>query len=94
MDFALTAEQREIQALTREFAEAEIAPNAARWDRDHGFPRELLARLGELGLMGVCVPEEHGGYLGQNCTRCARRAGQSAWEVSRGHAGRRLTCEL
>ena len=61
MDFALTAEQREIQALTREFAEAEIAPNAARWDRDHGFPRELLARLGELGLMGVCVPEEHGG---------------------------------
>jgi len=61
VDFALTAEQREIQALTREFAEAEIAPNAARWDRDHGFPREVLARLGELGLMGVCVPEEHGG---------------------------------
>jgi butyryl-CoA dehydrogenase len=61
VDFALTAEQREIQSLTREFAEAEIAPNAARWDREHGFPCELLGRLGELGLMGVCVPEEHGG---------------------------------
>jgi len=61
MDFALTAEQREIQALTREFAKAEIEPNASAWDRDHGFPRELLTKLGELGLMGVCVPEENGG---------------------------------
>ena len=61
MDFALTAEQREIQALTREFAKAEIEPNASAWDREHGFPRELLTKLGELGLMGVCVPEEHGG---------------------------------
>jgi alkylation response protein AidB-like acyl-CoA dehydrogenase len=61
VDFALTPEQREIQALTREFAQAEIEPNASQWDRDHGFPRALLTRLGELGLMGVCVPEEHGG---------------------------------
>ena len=61
MDFSLTAEQREIQALAREFAEAEIEPNAAAWDREHGFPRELLRKLGELGLMGVCVPEELGG---------------------------------
>jgi alkylation response protein AidB-like acyl-CoA dehydrogenase len=61
VDFALTAEQREIQALTREFAKAEIEPNASDWDRAHGFPRELLSRLGELGLMGVCVPEDHGG---------------------------------
>jgi alkylation response protein AidB-like acyl-CoA dehydrogenase len=61
VDFELTAEQREIQALAREFADAEIAPNAAEWDREHGLPRALLTRLGELGLMGVCVPEEHGG---------------------------------
>ncbi len=61
MDFALTPEQREIQALARDFAKAEIEPQAAAWDRDHGFPRELLAKLGELGLMGVCVPEEYGG---------------------------------
>ena len=61
MDFELTAEQREIQAVARDFAMAEIEPNAAAWDRDHGFPRELLTALGELGLLGVCVPEPYGG---------------------------------
>jgi alkylation response protein AidB-like acyl-CoA dehydrogenase len=61
MDFELSAEQREIQAVARELAAAEIEPYAAEWDRAHGFPRELLDRLGELGLLGVCVPEEHGG---------------------------------
>jgi butyryl-CoA dehydrogenase len=61
MDFELTAEQREIQAVARELAAAEIEPNAGDWDRAHGFPRELLGRLGELGLLGVCVPEEHDG---------------------------------
>jgi alkylation response protein AidB-like acyl-CoA dehydrogenase len=61
VDFELTAEQREIQALARDFAGAEIEPHAAEWDRAHGFPRELLGALGELGLMGVCVPEAYGG---------------------------------
>ena len=61
MDFALSAEQREIQALAREVAETEIVPHAAAWDREHRFPAEVIRRLGELGLMGVCVPEEHGG---------------------------------
>jgi len=61
MDFELTADQREIRALAREFAAAEIAPHAAEWDRAHAFPRALLGRLAELGLLGVCVPEEHGG---------------------------------
>jgi alkylation response protein AidB-like acyl-CoA dehydrogenase len=61
VDFSLTADQREIQALAREFARAEIEPHAATWDREHRFPRELYAKLGELGLMGVCVPEELGG---------------------------------
>jgi alkylation response protein AidB-like acyl-CoA dehydrogenase len=57
----LTDEQREIRELARRFADERIAPNAAGWDRDHTFPRELFAALGELGLMGVCVPAEHGG---------------------------------
>ncbi|MGH3002931.1 MAG: acyl-CoA dehydrogenase family protein [Gaiellaceae bacterium] len=61
MDFELTPEQREIQSLARDFAAAEVEPNAAAWDRAHGFPRELLSKLGELGLMGVCVPEADGG---------------------------------
>jgi alkylation response protein AidB-like acyl-CoA dehydrogenase len=61
MDFALSDEQREIQALARDFAAAEIEPHAAQWDREHGFPPDLLGKLAELGLMGVCVPEAYGG---------------------------------
>jgi alkylation response protein AidB-like acyl-CoA dehydrogenase len=57
----LSDEQREIRELARRFADEEIAPQAAGWDREHAFPREVFAHLGELGLMGVCVPEEHGG---------------------------------
>ena len=61
MRFDLTDDQREIQALAREFAQAEIEPNASEWDRAHGFPRELFGKLAGLGFMGVCVPEEYGG---------------------------------
>jgi alkylation response protein AidB-like acyl-CoA dehydrogenase len=57
----LTDEQREIRELARRFADEEIAPHATGWDREHTFPRPVFAQLGELGLMGVCVPEEHGG---------------------------------
>jgi alkylation response protein AidB-like acyl-CoA dehydrogenase len=60
-EHALTDEQREIRALARRFADEEIAPRAAAWDREHHFPADVFAALGELGLMGVCVPEEHGG---------------------------------
>ena len=61
MDFRLSDDQREIQALAREVAQAEIEPRAAEWDREHRFPRELFPKLAELGLMGVCIPEEYGG---------------------------------
>ncbi len=57
----LTTEQREIRDLARRFADEEIAPHAAAWDRDKHFPRQVFSALGELGLMGVCVPVEHGG---------------------------------
>ncbi len=57
----LTPEQREIRDLAARVADERIAPNAAAWDREHTFPRAVFSELGELGLMGVCVPEEHGG---------------------------------
>ncbi len=59
--YELTDEQRDVRALSRDFAEREIAPGAAAWDREHRFPREVFDQLGELGLMGACVPVEHGG---------------------------------
>ena len=61
VDFELGAEQREVQALARDFARQEIEPHASEWDREHRFPRELFAQLAELGLMGACVPEQYGG---------------------------------
>jgi alkylation response protein AidB-like acyl-CoA dehydrogenase len=61
MDFGLSEDQREIQALAREVAKEKIEPHAAEWDREHRFPRELFGELAELGLMGVCIPEEYGG---------------------------------
>ena len=61
MEFELSPEQREIQALARDFAASEIEPNAADWDREHGFPDALVEKLASLGLLAVCVPEELGG---------------------------------
>jgi len=61
VDFDLSAEQKEVQALTREFARQEIEPYAADWDRHHTFPRDVFAKLAELGLMGACIPGEYGG---------------------------------
>jgi alkylation response protein AidB-like acyl-CoA dehydrogenase len=57
----LTDEQREIRELARRFADEMVAPNASAWDREHHFPKELFAQLGELGLMGVCVSDGLGG---------------------------------
>jgi alkylation response protein AidB-like acyl-CoA dehydrogenase len=59
--FDLTDEQRDVRAMVRELAERRIAPRAAEWDRGHVFDRALYTELAELGLMGVCVPQELGG---------------------------------
>jgi butyryl-CoA dehydrogenase len=61
MDFELTEEQRMIQDMARNFAEKEVAPVAAKLDETHEFPVDLAEKMGELGLMGVAVPEEYGG---------------------------------
>jgi butyryl-CoA dehydrogenase len=57
----LTDEQLLIRDTVRAFAQERLAPNAARWDRDHHFPREELAALGALGALGMVVPERWGG---------------------------------
>lgn len=61
MDFALTEEQEIIQAAAREFAQNEIAPVAAEFDESGEFPSETIRAAGELGFMGVEIPEEYGG---------------------------------
>jgi alkylation response protein AidB-like acyl-CoA dehydrogenase len=61
MDFAVPEHLLEIQRTVRDFCEAEVKPFAARWDEAETFPREVVRRLGELGLLGMVVPEEHGG---------------------------------
>lgn len=61
MDFQLTEEQQMIQAAAREFAREEIAPVARQFDASGEFPMETVRRMGELGLMGIEVPEEYGG---------------------------------
>ena len=57
----LSEEQQLIRETARAFAEAEIAPNAATWDREARFPREAIEALGALGFMGMLVPDEFGG---------------------------------
>src|SRR5918911_3485010 len=61
MDFDLSPEQRLIQETVRDFARAEVAPVAEELDREHRFPYEIVAKLGELGLMGIPFPEDFGG---------------------------------
>jgi butyryl-CoA dehydrogenase len=57
----LTDEQRQIRDTLRDFAREALAPHAASWDREHRFPREALRALGELGALGIVVPEAFGG---------------------------------
>ncbi len=61
VDFEQTQDQLSVRDMVRDFARREIAPNAVEWDREQRFPSELFAQLGELGLLGVLVPEEFGG---------------------------------
>ncbi len=61
MNFSLTDEQHLLRKSVREFAETEIRPNVMTWDESQHFPKELLPKLGELGLMGIQFPEALGG---------------------------------
>jgi alkylation response protein AidB-like acyl-CoA dehydrogenase len=61
MNFEFTEEQLMIQSAARDFAQSEIAPVAAQFDASGEFPRDTIRQMGELGLMGIEVPEEYGG---------------------------------
>ena len=61
MDFGLTDEHRLLRDTVRDFARQEVAPVAEELDRTKAFPYEIVAKLGELGLMGIPFPEEYGG---------------------------------
>jgi alkylation response protein AidB-like acyl-CoA dehydrogenase len=61
MDFALSEEQQAFQQTAREFAEAEMLPNAARWDEDKEFPAETLRKAAKLGFGGIYCREDVGG---------------------------------
>jgi short/branched chain acyl-CoA dehydrogenase len=61
MSFELSREHEEFRRSVREFAEAEIAPHAARWDKEHHFPTDVVQKMGGLGLFGLTAPEEFGG---------------------------------
>ena len=61
MDFQLDDAHRQIQQMVRDFCEEEVKPHARKWDETGEFPFETVRKLGELGLMGITVPEEYGG---------------------------------
>jgi alkylation response protein AidB-like acyl-CoA dehydrogenase len=82
----LTDEQREIRDLARRFADEVVAPQAAAWDREHTFPKDVLAQMGELGLLGTCIPSEYGG-AGADFVAYAL----ALEEISRGDAGLGVT---
>jgi alkylation response protein AidB-like acyl-CoA dehydrogenase len=61
MDFRLTDEQKQIKQMVREFCESEIKPNIMKWDEAQYFPMDVFRKAGELGMLGVTLPEEYGG---------------------------------
>jgi butyryl-CoA dehydrogenase len=65
-----TEEHDALRAVVRDFADREIAPNAAAWDRDHHFPLDAVRAMGDLGLFGIPFPVEYGGGGGDLTMLC------------------------
>ncbi len=61
MDFSLSEEHELLRKTVRDFANAEVKPHARKWDEEERFPKEIVPRLAELGLLGIRIPEEYGG---------------------------------
>ena len=84
----LTDEQRAIRDLVRDLCEAEVKPNAGEWDEKHAFPYDVVAKMGELGLFGLSIPEEWGGSGGDFTSLCL-----AIEELARGDASIAITLE-
>jgi len=61
MEFGYTENQQMISQMVKDFAEKEIKPNRYQWDKDEHFPIDVMKKMGELGLLGIYIPEEYGG---------------------------------
>ncbi|MGA1346058.1 MAG: acyl-CoA dehydrogenase family protein, partial [Ilumatobacteraceae bacterium] len=70
MTWELEEHHELLRATVREFAEGEIGPHAARWDREHVFPADTVRAMGELGLFGIVFPAEFGGGDGDFTSLC------------------------
>jgi butyryl-CoA dehydrogenase len=88
VDFDASPEQEQFRSVVREFAEAEIAPHAEAWDREHVFPVETVQAMGRLGLFGLPFPEEYGGGAADYLTYCI-----AIEEIARVDASMAITLE-
>lgn len=70
MTFELSEDHEQFRRTVRDFAEKEIAPHAAQWDRDHHFPVDVVQQMGQLGLFGLNAPEQYGGADGDFTSLC------------------------
>ncbi|MFN2269725.1 MAG: acyl-CoA dehydrogenase family protein, partial [Anaerolineae bacterium] len=61
MDFNLTEEHEMVARMVRDFAEKEVAPVIKDYDREHKVNRDAMRRMGELGILGICIPVRYGG---------------------------------
>jgi alkylation response protein AidB-like acyl-CoA dehydrogenase len=84
MDFDLTDEQRQIRETLAAFAEREIKPHSAQWDRNEHFPREVVEKLGALGFIGVSFAERYGGGGADTLSQVLVVEGISRYDASVG----------
>ena len=70
MSFELSDDHENFRKVVRDFAEREVGPHVAQWDRDHYLPLDIVGQMGDLGLFGLVVPEEYGGGGGDFTSLC------------------------